>query len=203
MRIQDIWVHLDAKRVLDIGAHFGEFYEEITRFKNNFDRYFAIEGNDACFENLKTIPIELYLGLVGKENTQVNFYRRKGNLSCTGSSIYRELGDAFSDEEIAIDTKEVKKLDDIFSDDDYFDFIKIDTQGSELDILRGGEKICKKASAILLEVSVHPYNQDVPLLDEVIIFMNEYGFKTTEILNESRWSHISDGFTFYKKKLRK
>ena len=187
MRIQHIWKHLDPKKVLDIGAHFGEFYEEISSVKSNFERYFAIEGNDACFDALKTRPIELHLGLVGKENSQVNFYRRRGNLSCTGSSIYRELGDAFSDDEIVIDTKEVRKLDDIFTDDDYFDFIKIDTQGSELDILRGGEKLCKKASAILLEVSLHPYNQDAPLLDEVILFMNDYGFRTTEILHESRY----------------
>jgi hypothetical protein len=58
-----------------------------------------------------------------------------------------------------------------------FDFIKMDTQGSELDIIKGGQRICKKAKYILLEVAVIEYNEKAPLENEIILFMENFGFK--------------------------
>jgi hypothetical protein len=93
----------------------------------------------------------------------------------------------FSDEEIHITEEEIINLDSIFTNDDVFDFIKIDTQGSELDILRGGENICKKSKAILLEVSILPYNNGAPLYEEVIKFMEDYGYKPVDVIGTNRY----------------
>ena len=52
------------------------------------------------------------------------------------------------------------------------DFIKIDTQGSELDILRGGEKTISNCSLIYLECPIIEYNMGSPNLSEYIEYLN-------------------------------
>jgi hypothetical protein len=70
----------------------------------------------------------------------------------------------------------------VFSDDSEFDLIKIDTQGSELDIISGGRNLCSKAKGILLEVSLTQYNENSPLISEVHEFMHNFGYEPKEIL---------------------
>ena len=75
---------------------------------------------------------------------------------------------------------------DLFESDSEFDLIKIDTQGSELDIITGGINLCNKAKGILLEVSLTQYNEGAPLYQEVISFMENIGFIPKVILDEAR-----------------
>ncbi len=92
----------------------------------------------------------------------------------------------FSDDQLDIIKTTGIKLDDLFESDSEFDLIKIDTQGSELDIIEGGLNLCNKAKGILLEVSLTQYNENAPLYDEVIDYMTSHGFIKTEILDEAR-----------------
>jgi len=68
----------------------------------------------------------------------------------------------------------------LFEEDSEFDLIKIDTQGSELDIIEGGKNLCLKAKGILLEVSLTQYNENSPLYAEVMRYMSEFGFTSVE-----------------------
>jgi hypothetical protein len=108
--------------------------------------------------------------------------------------MYRELTPFYSDDQIEIIKQCGIKLDDIFTEDTEFDLIKIDTQGSELDIITGGIELCKKAKGILLEVSLTQYNENAPLYDEVIKYMKNIGFIPKDILDESKnhGSHQQD-----------
>jgi len=171
-------------RILDIGANIGQFHQLA---KQTFpDSYvFSIEASNECEEYLKQITDQYYIGLLAKDNTEYNFYSRKDTDIGTGNSIYRELTSFYSDEQVKIIKKQGIKLDDLFEADSEFDLIKIDTQGSELDIIAGGIDLCKKAKGILLEVSLTQYNENSPLYDKVIQFMDDFGFKKTEILDEN------------------
>jgi FkbM family methyltransferase len=55
-------------------------------------------------------------------------------------------------------------------------FLKIDTQGHELPILRGGERVLKDIAAVQLEVSLSPLYHDQPCIETIIPFMRELGF---------------------------
>jgi hypothetical protein len=60
----------------------------------------------------------------------------------------------------------------------------MDIQGAELDAIRGGMKLCKKAKGILLEVALKKYNYNSPLHDEVVEFMESIGFIKKETLTD-------------------
>lgn len=66
------------------------------------------------------------------------------------------------------------------------DFIKLDVQGFELEVLKGAAAALTAAEFVLLEVSLWQYNQGSPLLAEVIGWMDQHGFRAYEIFDISR-----------------
>ena len=171
--------------ILDIGANIGQFH---SLAKSYFpDSYvFSIEASDDCESELKKITDQYYIGLLTKDQSVYNFYSRKDTGTGTGNSIYRELTSWYDDTNVKIVEKQGVRLDDLFTDESVFNLIKIDTQGSELDIMSGGVNLCNKATGILLEVSLTTYNENSPLIDEVHSFMNEFGYDAKEILDVGR-----------------
>jgi FkbM family methyltransferase len=180
-------------RILDIGANIGQFHQIA---KQTFlDSYiFSIEASDDCESYLKQITKNYYIGLLAKDNIEYDFYSRKNYSTGTGNSIYKELTPFYSEDQLEIIKKQGIRLDDLFTDDTEFDLIKIDTQGSELDIITGGIELCKKSKGILLEVSLTQYNENSPLYDEVIEYMKNIGFIPKDVLDESKnhGSHQQD-----------
>ena len=56
------------------------------------------------------------------------------------------------------------------------DFIKMDTQGAEVDIMKGGSLALNHAKMALVEVAVMPYNKGAPNFNDYIETMYSYGF---------------------------
>ncbi len=180
-------------RVLDIGANIGQFHS-LFKKHYSYSYIFSIEASQECESELKKITNDYLIALLAKDNSVYEFYSRKGDPTCTGNSIYREMTQFYSDDQVNVLEQEAMTLDNLFMRDSEFDLIKIDTQGSELDIISGGKKLCSKAKGIILEVSLTQYNHGAPLYDEVISFMDNFGFKMTDVLDESfnHGSHQQD-----------
>jgi len=193
MQLYKITKHFYPDRILDIGANIGQFH---ILAKNEFPSsfIFSIEASKECEVLLKTITDNYYIGMLAKDNSEYKFYKTKENPTSTGNSFYRELTQFYSDDKLDIVNEKGIMLDDLFEQESEFDLIKIDTQGSELDIITGGINLCSKAKGILLEVSLNEYNENSPLYDEVITYMEKIGFKSKEILDEqhNHGSHQQD-----------
>lgn len=171
-------------RILDIGANIGQFHLLCKQyFPNSY--IFSIEASDKCETYLKQITDQYYIGLLTKDEADYKFYSLKNNPTNTGNSIYKELTEHYIDSNLDIINKKGIKLDNLFEPESEFDLIKIDTQGSELDIISGGAQLCSRAKGILLEVSLTQYNEGSPLYNKVIEFMDDFGFKKAEILDEN------------------
>lgn len=56
------------------------------------------------------------------------------------------------------------------------DFIKMDTQGAEVDIMKGGSVALEHAKMALIEVPIMPYNTGAPNFNDYISAMYSYGF---------------------------
>jgi FkbM family methyltransferase len=189
MKLELIQKYFTPTSVLDIGANIGQFHRLIKSAYPDANVY-SVEANPNCEDALKFVTnhygTQYKIALLSKDNAAYDFYTRKDDPVGTGNSIYKELTDFYSDNNTVVETKQGITLSELFDNVDLplFDLIKIDTQGSELDIISGGIHLCKYATGILLEVSVTPYNIGAPLKDEVINFMTNLGFTEVEILDE-------------------
>jgi len=80
---------------------------------------------------------------------------------------------------VSEETVTVRQLDSIIGtllvQDDRL-YLKIDTQGSELEVLRGGLTTLATVLACEVEVSLRPVYVNQPLLPDIFAFLNERGF---------------------------
>ena len=89
-----------------------------------------------------------------------------------GNSFYQENSELYKDSQkkISLETHELDRYSKA-SGLKMPDFIKIDTQGSELDILEGGKECLDNCIALMSEIPIVKYNHGAPLLPEYINFM--------------------------------
>jgi FkbM family methyltransferase len=182
MGLDRIQSYFTPNSVLDIGANVGQFYNEIKQiFPNSY--YYLIEGNEKCEIVLQTLGVDYSISLLSDEVKEVKFYTRTNEERCTGNSIYRENTSFFNDDEITIKNEITTTLE-LLLKDKQFDLIKIDVQGSELDIIKGGLELIKKSKGILMEVSLIEYNENAPTKDFVYEFMDKLGFIPVEVIGD-------------------
>lgn len=122
----------------------------------------------------------------------LNLYRQRG---CSSRLKARqEVGELFSRGDYYIHDGVVnvpmKKLDDVVQEHniEYPAFMKIDVQGMECDVFKGG---CKTLSdslvAIRTEVNFFPLYDDLPLFSEVEQALRPYGFIPMRFLEMHEW----------------
>jgi FkbM family methyltransferase len=68
------------------------------------------------------------------------------------------------------------------------DFIKLDTQGAELDVLRGGERTLATVGALEVEVEFNPIYINQPLFGDVDKFLREKGFVLWKLSTMAHYS---------------
>jgi FkbM family methyltransferase len=61
------------------------------------------------------------------------------------------------------------------------DYLKVDVQGAELDVLRGGQQLLARVSVCELEVSFLEIYKNQPLFSEVDTYMREQGFVLVDL----------------------
>lgn len=115
------------------------------------------------------------------KDQELTFYEME-----TGSSFLPEQSNAPRTETRVL----TQTLDDVSSG--MFDnlFLKIDVQGAELQVLRGGPETLARCELVQLEVALLQYNKRAPLLPEVIAFMADRGFYPTELAGLSRPAEV-------------
>lgn len=73
---------------------------------------------------------------------------------------------------------------------DFVDFCKLDTQGTELDILRGAKQRISDFGTIKIEVNFLPIYEHQPRLSEIFSFLEQAGFEFIDLT----WSHACRRF---------
>ncbi|MBU79565.1 MAG: hypothetical protein CMD29_05530 [Flavobacteriales bacterium] len=91
------------------------------------------------------------------------------------------------------------RLDELF--DGEVDYIKIDTQGSELKILMGAEKTLINYHPIVsCETWCTEVYKDAPKFNEVINYMDKLGYEVFDIETAASWKYISPNKVFSRKR---
>jgi len=113
--------------------------------------------------------------------TECDFYIPEDSPSSTGASYYKEVSPAF---ESTIGVRlSARTLGEIVAAESLPqpDLIKIDTQGSEIDIISGGTDIFRNAKFVLMELPTVRYNIGAPNLGSYMATMGELGFLPVEV----------------------
>ena len=172
----------ECKNIVDIGANVGNWtllYRSL--FKNC--NFFLIEAEQSHSEQIKLISKYFYLGaLYSKVIKKIFFYTNK--YGGTGSSFYKENTNIKFQKKLLFTNTLDRVMNNFFNKKKY-DLIKIDTQGSELDILKGAKRTLKKTEMLIIEINIFRYNHNNIEYYDIFKFLDKKGFKFKNILNES------------------
>jgi len=158
-----------------------------------------IEANklhESHLDRLSMMSGDKYLiAALGDKEREVTFYTRSDKPYTEGNSYYKEANYWDIPQLVQESKVTLQRLDDIFEGGAVFDIIKLDTQGSELDILKGGKDLVSKSKAVILEVAYIEYNEGAPTSEELTDYMNSIGFEEKacigeHISNEPKWKDV-------------
>jgi FkbM family methyltransferase len=163
-------------RILDVGANDGWWY------KNTLNTYpqaefILVEANPYNEPALQQLGVEYHIACLSDEVKQVDFFITADNPTSTGASYYLENTDNFHQDNTRSIELTTTTLDILFPSET-FDYIKMDVQGAEVDIIKGGKVLLSKASQVLLEVPIEgiEYNLGAPTRADYFKVMAEVGF---------------------------
>jgi FkbM family methyltransferase len=167
------------KNILDIGANKGLWSLAAYKYFNE-SNYYLIEASSRHAPKLHKMQVPYCISLVGSRTKVVEFYELKNpHQVSTGSSIYKENTHHFDN--ILPIRKVMHSLDTLLEGFPIIQFLKIDVQGAELDVLRGAGSTLKGVEVLIVEVSVLNYNKGSPLAIEVLSYLRDVGFEIFDI----------------------
>jgi FkbM family methyltransferase len=141
---------LPKKGFVDVGAHIGSIVSDVIRHNPSIKLY-AIEPIAAKADNLrrKFPSIELHNCALGESDGETPFFVN------TKQSGYSSLLKPVNTEATIVVTVSVRRLDTLISSND-IDVVKIDVEGAELGVLRGGDiLIARSCPLIMFESAPH------------------------------------------------
>lgn len=162
--------------IYDIGARHAEWATRINLIFNQSTLY-LFEANEKCITKLEESGFKFFITTLSSKVGTVDFYSNNS----TGDSYYKENTSYYNG--INSIKKETTTLDALITEREIPkpNFIKIDTQGSEIDILIGSVDCLNQASLVYLECPLFKYNIGAPDFSSYLQFMSSKNFYPYEI----------------------
>ena len=164
--------NISFDNLIDIGAYDGKFTSDFTEIFNNSASY-LFEAQTSKYKRLiRLFPdAKIFNVVLSDEVKNVEFYNYE-----SGSSYKKEIG---MPSMILPEKRQTDVLNNYINISDLINrknYLKIDTQGSELEILSPCDEILKHIDFVQCEISVDEYNQNSPSQDKYINFFYARGF---------------------------
>jgi FkbM family methyltransferase len=163
------------KCIVDVGAYVGNWtclvkkvFPDAKVMMLEAQQSKEVELNRVCAMYGGDVSYRLCL-LGAEPRERVEFYELE-----TGSSVLAEQ----SSVPRRLTSYSMCRLDDVLTSTPYanVDFLKLDVQGYELEVLKGATAVLEQTQAILMEVSLLPLIEGAPLVEDVLSFMTTRGF---------------------------
>jgi FkbM family methyltransferase len=171
---------LNLTNYLDIGANLGQFHAEMQSIYPGIPAV-MIEPNPFSSAKLNKIlnrnPNDNFklikCGVSNKDGT-LELMTLKSKTKSKGASFYQPIDYTDPDNILRVEVP-VNRLDTLFPTE-RFDMVKIDVQGSERDVIEGGQKLLPRCKYVLIEVSIIEWNKGAAPADELVKMMEDLGF---------------------------
>ncbi len=167
--------------IYDIGANVLHWTKEVKRIWPNSE-IILFDG----YEKVKFLyqDHKYFIEVLSNENgKKVNFYQNDTHPG--GNSYYREIGTPSSKELFnEYQERTTRTLDYLVGvyNLPLPDLVKIDVQGSEQDVIKGGMKTLKHCEHLIVELQKKEYNLGAPLAKEMIPWLYSQGFIMKRVL---------------------
>jgi len=182
--IQKLGLRIDT--VYDVGAHQGRWSLDTKTVCPN-SQFILFEANPTYAKDLKESGFRSFNMLLSNPGrTHVDFY----NGSNTGDSYYKENTVYYQNQNSI--RLPCHTLDDIVKNYNLPipEFIKLDTQGSELDILEGSKSFIDQVDLIYTELPILCYNSNAPNIQDYIDYFKKIGFVPIDVFNKHHCDNI-------------
>lgn len=177
--------------MVDVGGHRGETLAAIVKNVASFS-YQAFEPNPESYKALldyaKSVKnddrvINIHNAAVGSENGTVEFHITEATAVAgvlkpvEGLSERVPSGDHEIAKSIQCDLKKIDSLDDVINGK-VLDLLKIDTEGFDLEVMKGAEQALKKGQfrAVLSEAFFVPYRDQQAYFWDLASYMQSVGY---------------------------
>ncbi len=179
----NLWLQTrNIKNILDIGANTGQFAQRINEILPNIN-IISFEPIKKCYDelliNTKDLKIKAFNCALGEieETQEINISAHSPSSSLLPmADLHKEVfaGTNFVEKEKI----SIKKLDTIFPELEIQGkfMVKIDVQGFEDRVIKGGLETLKKADLILIETSFEELYEDQLLFDGIYQLLIGIGF---------------------------
>jgi FkbM family methyltransferase len=169
--------------VVDIGANEGQFALKFSRILPSAD-FYCFEPIGSCFKilksNLANVNCKLFPYALGDENAEmeINVYDHNPSSSLLEMA---ELHKSVFDKSFDIKSREkisVKILDEILVDklNNKSYLVKIDVQGFEDKVIKGGKNVISQAKVIIIEMSYVELYKEQKLFNDIYFLLISLGF---------------------------
>lgn len=156
-------LNFNPRNILDIGANVGDW----TRTQRSLfpeAHFMMVDGWDhrsSWTDLLSTGLVDSEIGILGEKEKNVQWYAH----GATGDSVHQELSREYLGKQSQ--SKQMVTLDGLLQKKGWgnrkVDLVKLDVQGSELDVLRGAQKVLTDAQVVLMEMPfAGTFNQGAP-----------------------------------------
>lgn len=179
---------LEIDTVYDVGACTGRWAKSMMQSVFFDSKFYLFEANPSYLPSLQNIPNTFVHGGVlsnpGRET--VEFYAGGD----TGDSYYKETTTHY-DARTPV-TLKCRTLDSVIKEHNLPipQFLKIDTQGSELDVLKGARQILSKTDIIYMECPIIEFNSKAPNIQEYLSYMKAHSYIPTDVLEIHRAEEV-------------
>lgn len=185
-------VDADEQVMIDVGAAFGSVALYFSERYNNLKIY-CVEANPEVLPRLKEAisdrkNIELKnmaLGSVpGESYLHVTANQLSSSLNELNSTEVSHLPEDHQSwlEEVKRVKVQVSTLDAEFKNESQVLLLKLDTQGTELDILKGGVELLKRTRFVLTELNNHQLYKGACQYYEVDEFLRDNSFRLVDVV---------------------
>lgn len=193
--------------IFDVGANIGTYSSNLASIFSNSTIY-SFEPNINTFnllrknvEKLNNI-ISINIGL-SDVKIESEIYTYLNDLNSEHASLYKEVfSDLHKDKSITSVKIELERLDEFCNNYniDYIDFLKIDTEGNELDVLKGGIQMINEGRVKLIQFEFNEMNiiSRVFLKDfyEVLKDYKIYRLSEKQLIPLYQYNSINEIFKF-------
>lgn len=188
---------MNVKGVLHIGAHYGQensIYDELGYPNRMF--FEPLKKNFKVLEQRVTGWPLINIAL-GSSSQSKEMYVESANQGQSSSLLKPKIHlqqyphITFPEkEDVLVDT-----LDNVLEDKNSYNFINMDVQGYELEVLKGATESLKHIDYLMCEVNRAEVYEECCMIDELDSFLSNYNFKRVE----TTWDGITWGDAFYVK----